>query len=165
MKRVFLSLAMAAMAVAASAQVTWNVRATAGISIGDHEDFDIGGMVQANIPFSKTSKFTFSPTLSFIHDFGVEQYYGVMPLYIGFQKRLSNGSLFFPKIGPAVGYSSNVGYCDPGFLCGPSIDLAFEVKHFVFGVNAFYSLMNLDDGYYSEDLQTANVSFTIGYKF
>lgn len=83
--------------------------------------------------------------------------------------------LFFPKIGPAVGYDTFSDFS--AFNSGPSVELAFEYKHFVVAVNGYYSIKGVgryEDSDYNDGSYTSrasdrpniySASLTLGYKF
>ena len=58
--------------------------------------------------------------------------------------------MFIPKIGPAAGF------CYETFVLGPSVELAFEIKHFVIAGNGFYGLGGENGN---------GFLLTLGYKF
>lgn len=170
MKKIILSLAMVFMAIAADAQVTMNVRAGGGVNTKVE---GLTGLFQVNIPFGKTSPFTFSPTVQANISLDCDETDGsqnlLLPLNIGYKTSIGKNCLFFPKIGPAIGYDI---YSDDGFNAGPAVELAFELKHFVIALNGYYSITECTREYYSyytytntKDLSPWNVSLTFGYKF
>lgn len=155
---------MAVSVISAKAQTTMNVRA----GYGYNTDADgVTGIFQVNMPFKMGSKWTFSPSLQVDMAFDCDCESGsqniLLPLYLGHKMKLGNG-LFFPKIGPAVGYDI---YTDErAFNFGPSVELAFEYKHFVAAINAYYSVIQVErDYYYGIDSNITTASLTLGYKF
>lgn len=168
MKKVLLALVMAVSVISAKAQTTMNVRAGYGYNT-DAEGFT--GAFQVNMPLKMGSKWTFSPSLQVDMGFDCDCDRGsqniLLPLYLGHKMKLGN-SLFFPKIGPAVGYDI---YSDErAFNFGPSVELAFEYKHFVAAINAYSSVIEVARDYYYGTSETAETniytaSLTIGYKF
>ncbi len=163
MKRVFILMVFTIMAIGASAQVTYNVRAGIGGMDVKSDDyvynfynknsvetiFSYGVMAQANIPFNKYGKFSFSPTVLFLTDMDYEELY--IPLLLGYKIGIGHKKLFFPKIGASLVYAD---YHES--LLGITTDLAFELNHLVVGVFGCYSL-NCDYG--------SCIFATIGYKF
>ena len=162
MKKVLLALVMAVSVISSKAQTTMNVRAGGGINTRRE---GVTGIIQVNMPFKTGSKWAFSPSLQLdmAHDAWDE--YGsqniLLPLYFGYKIKLGN-SLLFPKIGPAVGYDL---YSDESaFNYGPSVEFAFEYKHFVAAINAYRSVNEVERDYAaSANITTA--SLTLGYKF
>ena len=161
MKKILFSLVMALMTISANAQITWNVRAGGGFLESpyiNNEECTFGSgcfaiVLQENVPLIKrTSKFTFSPTL--IADFSIEDFQVSFPLYLGYKIRIGNRTLFFPKIGPMLGFSSYYGDA----MLGMSLESAFEIKHFIVAANINY---NFNTGG-SADI---GAFATIGYKF
>ncbi|MGM9679551.1 MAG: hypothetical protein ACI3X7_07260 [Bacteroidaceae bacterium] len=168
MKKIIFSLVMALMTISANAQITWNVRAGGGfldspyINLDspyiNNEECTFGSgcfaiVLQENVPLIKrTSKFTFSPTL--IADFSSEDFQVSFPLYLGYKIRIGNRTLFFPKIGPMLGFSSYYGDA----MLGMSLESAFEIKHFIVAADFNF---NFNTGSYSEN----GVFITAGYKF
>lgn len=165
MKKLFITIIVAFMAMVGYAQTTFNVRIGGGFFQSCYEDYyddyieSNGGAAlafEANIPLgARINRFVFSPSLfvvSYLED-------GVnfdIPLHFGYKVSLGNGSLFIPKIGPMVGYHTydENGFGD-GFAFGPSAELAFEIKHFVIAAN----------GYYDINHECVGAFCTVGYKF
>lgn len=167
MKKVLLALVMAVSVISAKAQTTMNVRAGYGYNT-DAEGFT--GAFQVNMPLKMGSKWTFSPSLQVDMALRLNCEEGsqniLLPLYLGHKMKLGNG-LFFPKIGPAVGYDT---YSDRAFNYGPSVEFAFEYKHFVAAINAYSSVIEVARDYYYGTSETAetniySASLTLGYKF
>lgn len=164
MKRILFALVMIVMAVGVNAQTTWNLRAGAGSSYDSdgYGCFTPCLSLQTNIPLSAASKYTVSPTLTVAApDMDIDI---ILPVYFGYKTILGNQALFVPKIGPCVGYSTTNG----SFVAGPAAELAVEIKHFVIGVNGYYSLTSdsYDYGYgYDAEFNHYGAFFTLGYKF
>lgn len=176
MKKVLLALVMAVSVISAKAQTTMNVRAGYG---NNTESENVTGVFQVNMPFETGSKWTFSPSLQVDIALKLDCESGsqniLLPLYLGHKIQLGNG-LFFPKIGPALGYDTFSDFS--AFNSGPSVELAFEYKHFVVAVNGYYSIKGVgryeDSDYYNGESYTSRVSdrpniysasLTLGYKF
>ncbi len=163
MKKILLSLAMAITAIGASAQNTYNVRI--GGTIMD-EYTTLTTMTQANISLKNVGLWVFSPTVQFATDGGSKAI--MLHANMGYRTRIGNNCLFVPKVGVAGGYFSLSDY-DDAFLVGPSIDLAFELKHFVIGLTGFYSINTTTDTYSGhggdDDCNIPMVSLTLGYTF
>ena len=165
MKKILLSLVMVFLTISAKAQVTWNVRAGGGVF---QTEAEVSGYkdrihvergcaalaLQVNIPlFKRTSNFAFSP--SFIAGVGGETRME-FPLYFGYKVPIGNRSLFFPKLGPMAGYD----ICAGCAMCGPSMELAFEIKHFIVATNVSINLME-----YYKEMYDVGAYLTLGYKF
>ena len=160
MKKYIVSIIMAVMVVSAKGQVTWNLRLGAGAfsyCYEEHYDYTYtemsGGAAivgQVNIPFSRTSTFTFSP--SFVLGIGGASHIA-FPIHVGKKVIFGDRKVFFPKIGFVGGYDF---YEYGEGIVGPSIELAFELKHFVMAFNYYVGLV-----------YPANhgVFATFGYKF
>ena len=163
MKKTILSLAMAAVATMASAQTSYNVRMGGGLL---YETFVGTIMGQADIPVKSGSNCVFSPALQF--SVGADNVLAAMAhANVGYRVRIGEGALFVPKVGFAAGYVQPNYYYDYGFLAGPSMDLAIEVKHFVIGITAFYSInsaTNIESSYDEGDC-IPMLSLTFGYRF
>lgn len=163
MKKFLLSLAMAITAIGASAQNTYNVRI--GGTIMD-EYTTLTTMTQANISLKNVGLWVFSPAVQFATDGGSKAI--MLHANMGYRTRIGNNCLFVPKVGVAGGYFSLSDY-DDAFLVGPSIDLAFELKHFVIGLTGFYSINTTTDTYLGhggdDDCNIPMVSLTLGYTF
>lgn len=161
MKRLFTIMAIALMAICANAQTTWNIRVGTGLSAYvDYYDYyweetyneaSFSIITQANIAFDAGSRFTYSPTLSIANGVDSEEPSVFLPMLFGYKIGMGHKKLFFPKIGPVVGY------CDGEFV-GISYDMAFEINHFVIAATANFSI----DGF--EERGTAFYA-TFGYKF
>ena len=161
MKKYIIAIIMTIMVVSAKGQVTWNLRLGAGaFSVSAYEyddyyeyDYLSGGAAivgQVNVPFSRTSTFTFSP--SFVLGIGGAGHIA-FPIHVGKKVIFGDRKVFFPKIGFVGGYD----FWDLGRgIVGPSIELAFELKHFVMAFNYYVGLM---------DGSNHGVFYTIGYKF
>lgn len=147
MKKLFICMVLAMMAIGIDAQTTWNVRVGGGLmqiseegwNSWDRESYDAFGAllaVEANIPFKhQANRWTFSPSILLSSDF--ECFHIIAPLQVGHKIPMSRGSLFFPKLGVAVG--AEIGG-EEILIVGPSAELAFEIKHFVFAINSYYGL-------------------------
>lgn len=155
---------MAVMVVSAKGQVTWNLRLGAGafsfcseIDYSDYyEDhyYEMSGgaaiVGQVNIPFSRISTFTFSP--SFVLGIGGAGHIA-FPIHVGKKVMFGDRKVFFPKIGLVGGY--DFWECGEGIF-GPSVELAFELKHFVMAFNYYVGLLyGANHGAFA----------TFGYKF
>lgn len=178
MKKVLLALVMAVIVISAKAQTTMNVRAGYGYNT-DAEG--VTGIFQVNMPFKTGSRWTFSPSLQL--DMAIDPYENkgsqniLIPLFFGYKTPIGDKLLFFPKIGPAVGYDTFSE--SSAFNYGPSVELAFEYKHFVVAANGYFSIKGVEryedtgsfyDGYYHTSLITKHpniytASLTLGYKF
>lgn len=160
MKKIILSLALAITAIGADAQNTYNVRA-GGAVLNDYAAFTT--MAQANISLKNVSLWTFSPAVQLATD--GDGIAAMLHANMGYRTRIGNNCLFAPKVGVAGGYFSQEEY-DGTFLAGPSIDLAFEMKHFVIGFTGFYSINKASaNQYYYDDCNIPMVSLTLGYTF
>lgn len=163
MKRVFILMVFTIMAIGASAQVTYNIRAGIGgmNTITKDDDYYYYGdynlemgisysvMAQANIPFYKHGKLSFSPTVLLDLSEDYKELY--VPLFLGYKIGIGHKKLFFPKIGPSLVYTD-----DHEAICGITTDLAFEFNHLVIGVFGCVATEG-DEGHC--------IFATIGYKF
>ena len=165
MKKLLIIILLMLGGISASAQVTCNVRIGAGpVSVigggwSYRHSYCAGGpagQIQVNIPFSKTSTWTFSPSIivagGFVHDTSLHIY---VPLEFGKKRALGYKKIFFPKFGIVFGGQLNKSV-GPQFLFGPSVSLDFEINHFVMGMNGYFSPVGYVAG--------AGL-FTFGYKF
>ena len=159
---------MAVTAIGASAQNTYNVR-VGGVVMQDYYLPTVMG--QANFSLKNGSLWTFSPAVQSSTDL-----YNISALAhfnIGYRTIIGDHSLFVPKIGIALGYNTYDTDYEDTFLVGPSIDLAFELKHFVIGLTGFYSITkakgdwygSYDNPNYYDDAAVPMVSLTLGYTF
>lgn len=177
MKKILLALVMAVSVISAKAQITMNVRAGGGYNT---EKLGGTGIFQVNVPFRDGSRWTFSPSLQVDIALKLDSESGsqniLLPLYLGHKMQIGDKLLFFPKIGPAVGYDTFSDFS--AFNSGPSVELAFEYKHFVVAVNGYYSIKGVgrydDSDYYYHGSYTSrasdrpniySASLTLGYKF
>lgn len=164
MKKLFITIVMAFMAVTGYAQTTFNVRVGGGFFqtyVDDYYDYGTephGGATltfEANIPLgARTNKFVFSPSVSVISDITDGANINV-PLHFGYKVPLGNGSVFIPKIGPMVGYYAAYSTINT-LAVGPSTEFSFETNHFVIAANCYVDLI--------EEVKFG-VFGTIGYKF
>ena len=161
MKKIFVTMLLTFMANTINAQVTMNVRAGGGVlNFGEDDDFAVSLAFQTNIPFTPGSTFTFSPSLWLLTTNDVENLGVLFPLQVGKKVRLSNRTLFFPKVGATLGYQDEV------FTVGPSLALAIETGHFVVSLDAYTSLIKGEiDHYPFDDYSPSAASLTLGYKF
>ena len=169
MKKVLLALVMAVSVISAKAQITMNVRAGGGYNT----DYDgVTGIFQVNMPFETGGRWTFSPSLQLDMAIGPYENEGsqniLVPLLFGYKTPIGDKLLFFPKIGPAVGYDIFSDFS--AFNYGPSVELAFEYKHFVVAANGYYSVKGV--GRFDESVKYCSMypniysaSLTLGYKF
>lgn len=175
MKKLLLAIVMAFTAVAGHAQTTFNIRAGGGFfqwtdSWDDKEYWtdswgnknylsDYGSekeilpgaafILEANIG-RRGKKFVFSPSALIASDF-TETWLVEFPLLFGCKVPMGNRSLFIPKVGPMLGYET----WNEKFMCGPSVELAFEIKHFIVAANLQEDLIEKNFGFFA----------TVGYKF
>lgn len=156
-------MALMMAALGAKAQVTTNVRVGGGYNTGAP---CITGLFQANIPFQRGGKLTFSPSVEFDYSTHVDcdgTRNLMLPLQLGYKVPMGNNLLFFPKVGPAVGYDISSG---DGFNVGPAAEFAFEGTHFVVAIGGYYSVKDVEyDDYYYDYKTPFNISLTLGYKF
>ena len=161
MKKYIIAIIMTIMVVSAKGQVTWNVRAgVGGFSVYYYIDSEYYGndemwpgfafVGQVNIPFTRTSTFSLSP--SFALGVGGEAGHVAFPIHVGKKIILGNRQIFYPKVGLVGGYDGDHG------ILGPSVELAFELKHFVMAFNYYVGLID-------EHGPQHGVFATIGYKF
>ncbi len=151
-------------AVQSNAQITWNVRAGGGLvtdmfNVYDsHFDFEVldytenmGLMfaVEANIPVTQGSNWCVSPTA--IVSYG-ENCQVSLPIYWGYKHPVGDSKLLIPKVGPFVGIDTDGAI----FLFGPSVELAYEHKHFVTAINASLNTITRAVPY---------IFLSVGYKF
>lgn len=157
---------MALTFMSAKGQVTYNLRLGGGVLSHVYEDYsfyhyediyysDIRGgaaiVGQVNIPFTRTSTFTFSP--SFALSVGPDVIHFAFPIHIGKKVFFGDRRIFFPKIG-LVGGSADSNRTG---ILGPSAELAFELKHFVMAFNYYVGLLN--------EVGSHGAFATFGYKF
>lgn len=181
MKKIFMTMLLAIMATTINAQVTMNVRVGGGFgtiynaySYGYHylDDSKVIASLafQANIPFSKGSSYTFSPSLFLIGNPNSDYFkYSrglLVPLQVGKKILIATNTLFFPKLGATLGSQNH------GFRIGPSLALAIEAGHFVVSLDAYISLKEGEEidydyykGYYHNYYSPYAASLTLGYKF
>lgn len=152
---------IAIMAMGANAQITWNVRAGAGVGSHDNkEDLAFSLFTQSNIPFSNNQIWTFSPTIQIAPVVDGEPLL-CLPLLFGYKNILGNHSFIIPKLGPFIGYDTN-----GAFMVGPSVELAFEIKHFVVALNGVFSFTPTEyDDHPTREYNPYNFTLSIGYKF
>lgn len=154
MKKIFITIVAAFMAVAGLAQTTFNVRAGGGTFLSNDYISEIGALTfEGNISLGeRNTGCVFSPSMFILSDFADHVVLNV-PFHFGYKMSMDNGSFFIPKIGPMLGLY--IGSFDNSFAYGPSAELAFEIKHFIIAANGFYDVNNKCTG----------ILCTIGYKF
>ncbi len=160
---VILVLALCA-AVQSNAQTTWNVRAGGGLfSYAFEEDWDyysetgFGLMVslETNIPFAKGSQWCISPSIIVAADLDYREL--SLPMHVGYKIPVGDSGMFIPKVGPFVGYMYVPYINDDGpVIFGPSVELAYEYKHFITALNASLDVI---------ETIGPHVFLSIGYKF
>lgn len=160
MKKYLIILVLAfCAAVQSNAQTTWNVRAGGGLFPSVWEDywdyssyFGFGPMVslETNIPFAKASQWCISPSI--IVATNIEDVELSLPILMGYKLPVGNSGIFIPKVGPFVGYIDDE---DP-VIFGPSVELAYEYKHFITALNASLDVI---------EITGPHVFLSIGYKF
>ena len=163
MKKLFITLFLAVMAIGANAQVTWNVRAGAGYFLTEvynwgSESKNCSGPSVAlgvNLPFSRGNQLTLSPTL--IGGIGRGSAQLALPINLGYKFSIGNNCLFYPKAGPCVGMDFGDDGC---FFFGPSAELAFEINHFVIAADFYAGVIS---GFNND--APLGVFATVGYKF
>lgn len=168
MKKLFITLFLAVMAIGANAQVTWNVRAGVALANGEFDvygkafgsDMGVGPVlaIGSNIPLNN-SKFTFSPSIISVIKCSVNGGLDFttinIPLNIGYKIMLGNKSYFVPKIGPYIGYmhSSDWYGSSDSYIIGPSAELALEINHIIVALSG------------SMASESGQGCLTVGYKF
>ena len=156
MKKIFVTMLLAFMATTINAQVTMNVRVGVG-GVSTVYDADNGDAVsfafQTNIPFTKGSSYTISPSFWLLMADDTSNMGILFPLQVGKKVFISNRTFFYPKVGATLGYQNE------GFNIGPSLALAIETGHFVVSLDAYLSLSNYDN------YLPYAASLTLGYKF
>lgn len=176
MKRILLIMVMLLTVVGAKAQVTFNARVGGGV-MTDYPG--IVGLIQANIPFKKGGRFTFSPSIEYNHAFGADEDYGecacemlLGSFNFGVKASLGSKALLIPKVGWAFG--GDFGAYSEQKITGPSTEIAFEYKHFIVAASYFYSIIDCDQSYYiGYNWNYSNIcwhnpwkfSISLGYKF
>lgn len=180
MKKLFITLFLAVMAIGVNAQVTWNVRAGVALAnvdvrsswgrpYGSTMGFAPALVLGCNVPISD-SKFTFSPTIISVisgkadYDWECEEVKFTtinLPLYVGYKMQLSgNRNFFIPKVGPYIGYlHTKDTYFNSGcdyVRFGPSAELAFELNHFIVALSGSMAIYETCSG---------QGCLTVGYKF
>lgn len=170
MKRILLIMVMMLTFVGAKAQVTMNARVGAGM-ITDYPG--MVGSFQVNIPFKRGGRFTFSPSVEFDGAFCTDEdeYVSKMllfPLHFGIKAPLGRNALLFPKVGPAFGADFAA---DDAFTGGISTEIAFEYKHFIVALEAYYGSQTgfgkyfANYGEYEYYINPWKFSISLGYKF
>lgn len=132
------------------AQNSFDIRVGGGIGTNiDYLDWDdwyrnhtgsqLNILLQQNISFKKGTNWYLTPSLnSSLSDHNLDMNLNIMP---GYRLKMGNKkNYFFPKLGPFAGVSE---YKEgkPDFIAGVSTDLAFEFKHFVCGIDGYYSFL------------------------
>ena len=162
-----MAMALMMAALGAKAQVTTNVRVGCGVIT---DNIGMTGLFQVNFPFLTGGAFTFSPSLEMDWAFGPSDWDEditsrnlSLPLQLGYKVPIRGNLMFFPKVGPAVGYEFGDDVKD-NFNIGPSVELAFENKHFVGAIRGYYSVKGVKD-YFGDDYAPYSVTLNVGCKF
>ena len=162
MRKVLVAIALALLPAFAGAQTTWNVRGGVSLNISEMEPA-IELIGEFNTPFQKGERWTFSQS---VHAFlPCPELSGITAnSYVGYRCPIKKRVLFYPKVGFGFGYLT--GWNCGGFVVGPSVELAFEIKHFIVAANFMYSPLGIH-GYYDDDVYNTSmpISMTFGYKF
>lgn len=145
-------------AVQSNAQMTWNVRAGGGLFTycydywDDETEIGFGPMVslETNIPFAKGSQWCISPSIIVASDLEFSEL--SLPIHVGYKIPVGDSGIFIPKVGPFVGYEDG----GENVLFGPSVELAYEHKHFITALNAAFDAVAVIG---------PCIFLSIGYKF
>lgn len=146
-------------AVQSNAQMTWNVRAGGGlfsyaydVDYEYYSEIGFGPMVslETNIPFATASQWCISPSIIVASD--LEHFELSLPIHVGYKIPVGDSGIFIPKVGPFVGYVDG----EENVLFGPSVELAYEHKHFITALNVAFD---------SVEAIGPHVFLSIGYKF
>ena len=109
-------------------------------------------MFQPNILLGNSKKFVLAPSLQYEYaGIGetVRDHVVSIPILFGYRVKLSDGIFFVPKVGPTLGcrissrrtiYNNfDISKEKEHFIAGAYLDLCFEIKRFVIGLNGYYS--------------------------
>lgn len=169
MKKLLLLTCVAFMSLMASAQVTWNAKAGAGYGRGFCAKVGVGPEIHLS------DKWSIMPTLEGAYKYvdsdfdGANCWYVQIPVNAAYRITLSDAMNMKIKVGPYFAYM--VDDRTPSFLdtkkfdAGLDIGIDFEVRHFVFGVEAEYGFITPGE---SDKFDVANnIAFyaTIGWRF
>lgn len=153
-------------------------------------------MFQPNILLGGSKKFVIAPSLQYEYaGLGDEIRDHVLsaPILFGYRIKLSDGIFFVPKVGPTLGcrFSNHrtiyqyicVSKEKEQFIAGAYLDLCFEIRRFVIGLNGYYSftsqeiilsdnfstksyiLSSSDAGSSLSPYHPYGLFMTVGYKF
>lgn len=164
MKKTLLFVLLLLSAITVSARTTYfNVRVGGGLTSGIDAPGKIddailrpaGGvtfMFQPNILIGGSKKFVLAPSLQYEYaGLGdeIRDHVVSLPILFGYRIKLSDGIFFVPKAGPTLGYrisnhrtiynNFDISKEKEHFIAGAYLDLCFEIKRFVIGLNGYYS--------------------------
>lgn len=178
MKR-FLSLVCVAMlAMAASAQITWNAKGGFGVATcygGDTEGLEnhLVSKIGAGIEYPLTSNISLMPSLEFAwkgtesDGSSLDLYYLQVPVVAAYRMNLTNTWNLALKAGPYFAFkiSDSIDgdrFGGKSFDAGLDVGIDFEHHRFVFGVEAEAGVCKIVNG-----IDAKNLAFyaTIGWKF
>lgn len=155
MKRFISVLLICLATISLSAQTSFDIRVGAGLG-GIKNDPDwgssqyknplsVGLLLQPNITLKKGLNWTFSPSLrgTFYQYEDNRAITANINTMFGYRVQMGNQKFFSPKLGPFVGLECQQGGLPGSILAGVATDLSFELKHFVVGVDGYYSIKDV----------------------
>ena len=182
MKRLLSFVCVSMLAIAASAQITWNAKIGGGIAklwgtnnVKPH----FVGKIGAGIEYPLSSNVSLMPSLEFALkgtkfkgvDASLDLYYLQIPIVAAYRVNLADAWNMTFKAGPYVAYavSDKISYEGDSFSAeakkfdvGLDAGIDFEYHRFVFGVEAEMGFLKLLQG---EDAKNLAFYGTIGWKF
>lgn len=163
MKKLFITLILAVMAIGAKAQITWNVRAGGGYFVTQEgwswygypkNCFGPSVALGVNLPFSRGNQLTLSPTVIGAFSSRCQL---ALPINLGYKLNIGDKCIIYPKAGPCFGADFGRGN---SLFFGPSAELAFEINHFVIAADFYAGVIS---GFDND--APLGVFATVGYKF
>lgn len=174
MKKVILLFVTLMFTVQISAQISWNVKAGAGITNFSDPGFVIKGGVGMDIPFS--FNWSFTPSIEFaykeLNEIGTGNNdtwcnpYLQIPVDVAYRFWIGGQANMVLKAGPYVGLRFG-GDLNDGVDAGLNAGVNFELSRFILGVDYEYGLVDTyTDGMYGNGYcKTRAFYFVVGYKW
>lgn len=185
MKRLLSLVCASMLAIAASAQITWNAKIGGGIATlwgsgSDTYKSHVVGKIGAGIEYPLSSNVSLMPSLEFALkgtkfkdvDATLDLYYLQIPIVAAYRVNLADAWNMTFKAGPYVAFAVSDKISNEGkrfsaeakkFDAGLDAGIDFEYHRFVFGVEAEMGFLNLVNG--AGDIKNLAFYGTIGWKF
>lgn len=159
MKKALFTVLLLCSALSASAQAKYSIRAgimgVSNLNRYGEVDWDFMFNINSNIRMARGSKWIFSPGATFNANYESGDFGVCVPLQVGYTGRVTSKMFFIPKVGLSAGYMYD-------FVIGPTFELGFEMRHFTFGFDGFFSVTEVE---WRECYNPMAIHFNLGYVF